>query len=209
MWCSTRCGSRRHGHTKGQLVEVSRSDLVAGYVGQTALKTMSVIDKAIGGVLFIDEAYSLTELDGNDFGKEAISTILKEMENKRDDFVVIAAGYEKEMKKFISSNSGLKSRFKSFIKFEDYTAQELVNIFLKKCQKDGYIVEDDARKMLLRHLEKTIEKPDDDFGNGRGVRNLYEKTISKQSQRVSHIDSPTNEDLMRIERADIDRALSN
>lgn len=182
---------------EGHLVEVDRSDLVAGYVGQTAIKTKSVLKQAYGGVLFIDEAYSLMG-EGNDFGQEAIDTILKEMEDKRNNLVVIVAGYNDLMQKFVDSNPGLRSRFKNFIHFNDYTGKELYNIFLDMCAKNQYIVENNAKTMLLKYFEKLYANRNSNFGNGRDVRNLFENIITRQSKRVARLSSPTNVEMMTI-----------
>jgi SpoVK/Ycf46/Vps4 family AAA+-type ATPase len=167
--------------SKGHLVETDRSDLVAGYIGQSALKTQKVIKKAMGGVLFIDEAYSLNNESEKDFGHEVIDTILKAMEDHRDNLVVIVAGYDNEMEKFLQSNPGLKSRFNHFIHFDDYSVDELTGIFESMCRDQQLSISDGARKKLkdiFSHIDKTT------FGNGRGVRNLYEKTLIRQASRL-------------------------
>ena len=131
--------------SKGQLVEVDRSGLVAGFVGQTAIKTQEAVQKALGGVLFIDEAYALVNQEnGNDFGREAIEVLLKNMEDHRDDLIVIAAGYSGLMEKFIHSNPGLESRFNKYFYFEDYTGPQLMEIFQSMCQKNGYVLSPEA-----------------------------------------------------------------
>ena len=154
--------------SKGQLVEVDRSGLVAGYVGQTALKTTQVIEKALGGVLFIDEAYALSGKGGQDFGQEAIDTILKAMEDHRDDLVVIVAGYEDLMEDFIHSNPGLESRFNRFLHFADYTVEELCAIFDMQCRKGCYTLTPEARDQVRRALE-SADTDGISFGNARGV----------------------------------------
>ena len=188
--------------SKGQLVEVDRSGLVAGYVGQTALKTQEQIAKAQGGVLFIDEAYALAQKD-DAFGQEAIDTILKAMEDFRDDFVVIVAGYTAPMKKFIDSNPGLKSRFNKYIEFPDYNIDELEQIFDMNCKKYDYKV-DESVKHQIRALitSKKIENIDN-FANAREVRNLFEEIITNQAKRVSGIENPTEEDMMTITLDDL------
>ena len=188
--------------SKGQLVEVDRSGLVAGYVGQTALKVQEQIQKALGGGLFIDEAYALAQKD-DAFGQEAIDTILKAMEDHRDNLVVIVAGYTKPMKKFIESNPGLKSRFNKYIEFPDYSVDELVAIFDLNCKKYDYTVEEDAKKhiremIVLRKLEKT-----ENFANAREVRNLFEEIITNQARRVAALENPTQEDMMMITMDDL------
>ena len=169
--------------SEGHLVEVDRGDLVAGYVGQTAVKTRDVLKKAYGGVLFIDEAYSLANGGANDFGQEAIDTILKEMEDKRDNLVVIVAGYDDLMEKFISSNPGLRSRFKNFIQFTDYTGEELFNIFTGLCNKNQYTVTAEARSALKSYFDNLYKNRDKNFGNGRDVRNTFESIVTRQSKR--------------------------
>ena len=190
--------------SKGQLVEVDRSALVAGYVGQTAIKTSEAIDKAVGGVLFIDEAYSLSSGGENDFGREAVETILKAMEDKRDDLVVIVAGYTEPMDKFLSSNPGLESRFNKHIDFPDYTGDELFSIFEKLCVKNHYVMTDDARAYAAVFFNSLYESRDDNFGNGRDVRNCFEDMISRQADRVAVMEEPTKDDLMAVLKSDID-----
>lgn len=184
-------------------VEVDRADLVAGYVGQTAIKTKEAINKARGGVLFIDEAYTLTNKGDNDFGQEAIDTLLKIMEDSREDIVVIAAGYENLMEKFINSNPGLKSRFKTFIKFDDYIPDELYKIFMGYCKSEEYTVEASAQKMLMKLITNIYNNRSEDFGNGREVRNLFEKIVTRQSKRVASIACPLKNDLMEIKMEDL------
>ncbi|MBE5731834.1 MAG: AAA family ATPase [Clostridiales bacterium] len=184
-------------------VEVDRADLVAGYVGQTAIKTKDAIAKARGGVLFVDEAYTLANKGGNDFGQEAIDTLLKIMEDSRENLVVIAAGYEKLMENFINSNPGLKSRFKTFIKFDDYTPDELYKIFMGFCKNEEYTVETSAQKMLMKLITNIYNSRREDFGNGREVRNLFEKIVTNQSKRVASISNPGKNDLMLIKLEDL------
>ncbi|MCC8182008.1 MAG: AAA family ATPase [Clostridiales bacterium] len=192
---------------KGQLVEVDRSGLVAGYVGQTAIQTQKVLQSAMGGVLFIDEAYSLASQPGsNDFGQEAIDTILKAMEDHRKDLVVIVAGYSNLMMKFIHSNPGLESRFNKYIYFDDYTGPELESIFLSVCRKNGYQVEDPLKERLPAFFQTLYDERDENFGNAREVRNLFEKLVSIQSDRVAQLEQPTREDLMTITCAAVDPA---
>ena len=189
--------------SKGQLVEVDRSGLVAGYVGQTALKTQEVIQSAMGGVLFIDEAYSLASGGENDFGRESIETILKAMEDHRDDLVVIVAGYSGPMEKFISSNPGLQSRFNKYMFFPDYNGEELMAMFRSRCKKNGYTLTEDADAFALELFRDMYENRDDNFGNGRDVRNRFEDVISRQANRLAEMDAPTKEDLMTIIKADL------
>lgn len=184
--------------SEGHLVEVDRSDLVAGYVGQTAIKTRDVLKKAYGGVLFVDEAYSLANGSGNDFGQEAIDTLLKEMEDKRDNLVVIVAGYDNLMQKFIDSNPGLRSRFKNYIQFSDYTGKELYNILIGMCSKSQYTVDETASVTLEDYFNNLYAKRDKNFGNGRDVRNVFESIVTRQSKRVARIVDPTDEDMTTI-----------
>ena len=189
--------------SKGQLVEVDRSGLVAGYVGQTALKTQKVIEKAMGGVLFIDEAYALNGRSENDFGQEAIDTILKAMEDHRDDLVVIVAGYTELMNKFIHSNPGLESRFNRFLLFEDYTAEEMFDIFKMRCGK-GYVLAPEAEPLVRDYIAE--ESADSSFGNARGVRNLFEHILVAQNNRLAKLEMVTRDDLMTITPDDVLRA---
>lgn len=174
--------------TKGHLVETSRTDLVAGYVGQTAIKTNKVVDEALDGVLFIDEAYTLAKGSENDFGQEAIDTLLKRMEDDRDRLVVIVAGYTNEIKTFIDSNPGLSSRFNRYINFPDYSKTELMEIFKRLATKYHYSLSNDAEEALSELLEDTLSKGDEHFGNGRFVRNLFEKVIERQANRLAKED---------------------
>ena len=190
--------------SKGQLVEVDRSGLVAGYVGQTALKTQKVIEKAMGGVLFIDEAYALNGRSENDFGQEAIDTILKAMEDHRDDLVVIVAGYTDLMDRFIHSNPGLESRFNRFLLFDDYTTDEMVEIFRMQCKKGCYQLTEEARPLIRDYIAE--ESADDSFGNARGVRNLFEHVLVAQNNRLAAMEKITREDLMTITADDVLRA---
>ena len=193
--------------SEGQLVEVDRSGLVAGYVGQTAVKTKDVLKKAYGGVLFIDEAYSLVGGGSNDFGQEAIDAVLKEMEDRRDNLVVIVAGYDKPMEKFISSNPGLRSRFKNFIHFPDYTGEELYNIFARMCAKDSYAPDADTGRALGLYFRKMYEKRNENFGNGRDVRNLYETIVTAQSGRVARMSDPTDAEMTTLTLSDLPDAI--
>lgn len=193
--------------SKGQLIEVDRSGLVGGYVGQTAIKTQGVIQQAQGGVLFIDEAYTLARgNDSNDYGQEAIDTILKAMEDHRDDLVVIVAGYPDLMERFVNSNPGLKSRFNKYIYFEDYTPEELLEIFDSMCKKSGLTATETARNLVLKHFEEEYANRDKTFANGREVRNFFEKTVVNQANRLaqeSHID---DEDVSTLTAEDVSKA---
>jgi SpoVK/Ycf46/Vps4 family AAA+-type ATPase len=188
--------------SKGQLIEVDRSGLVAGYVGQTALKTQEQIAKAKGGVLFIDEAYALAQKD-DAFGQEAIDTILKAMEDNRDDFVVIVAGYTEPMRKFIESNPGLKSRFNKYIEFPDYSIDELEEIFKMNCNKYDYKVDEDVMRQVRALITSRKLENIDNFANAREVRNLFEEIITNQARRISGIENPTSEDMMTILMEDL------
>ena len=184
---------------ENKLVEVSVKDLVAEYVGQTAPKTMSVIEKAMNGVLFIDEAYTLTTKNDNSYNGEAIATLIQAMENYRDKLVVIFAGYTKEMQDFLDSNSGITSRIGYTLTFDDYTTDELIQIFLGMTNKAGFIVEDDA----IKYLEEIINKYRNmkNFGNARFVRNIYEKTVIRHATNVK--DKKQKKILKTITKKDI------
>ena len=189
---------------KGQLVEVDRSGLVAGFVGQTALKTQEVIQKAIGGVLFIDEAYALVNQDnGNDFGREAVEVLLKNMEDHRKDLVVIVAGYSQLMEKFIHSNPGLESRFNKYFYFEDYDGAQLFTILQSMCAKNGYVLTPEGEALARRELMDLYEDRDENFGNARDVRNLFEQAVARQSDRVARLEAPTREQLMELRPEDL------
>lgn len=188
--------------SKGHLVEVDRSGLVAGYVGQTALRTGEAIQKALGGVLFIDEAYALTNRGGNDYGQEAVDTLLKAMEDHREDLVVIVAGYIGPMEDFLHSNPGLESRFNRFLHFPDYTVDELAAIFDLRCQKSGYQLAMDARG-LLRDILARASQDAVGFGNARGVRNLFEHAVSQQANRLARQSDWTRESLMLLTEEDL------
>ena len=192
--------------SKGKLVEVDRSGLVAGYIGQTAIKTSKVLELALGSVLFIDEAYSLTSKSENDFGFEAVDTILKYMEDHRDDIVVIVAGYTELMEEFVNSNPGLRSRFNKYIDFADYTADEMYGIFKLNCKKSCYELAEDAEQELKDYFEAAGEYASD-FGNARGVRNTFEKLLTEQANRIAEMDEVSREDLMKITKADVLMAL--
>ena len=187
--------------SKGHLVEVDRGDLVAGYVGQTAIKTQKKIQEAMGGILFIDEAYALTSR-GNDFGQEAVNTILKAMEDHREDFVVIAAGYPDLMEDFIESNPGLKSRFNKYMHFPDYTPDELCRIFGSFCREYDYRATAGARHEIRRIVEELDKEKDENFANARTVRNLFERVITAQAGRVAFLKA-TAETLMTVTEEDV------
>lgn len=190
--------------SKGHVVEVSRADLVASYVGQTAPKTLEKIKEAYGGVLFIDEAYTLSRSEsGNDFGPEAIDTLLKEMEDHRDEFVVIVAGYPDLMEDFVKSNPGLKSRFNKYIHFTDYNAGELKEIFLRMCGKYQLTMTPAAKRKADAYIESMERNKDEEFANARDVRNFFENVVMCQSDRLSTMRNVSSRDLQTIEERDI------
>jgi AAA+ superfamily predicted ATPase len=185
------------------LVEADRATLVGGYVGQTAIKTNEAIAKATDGVLFVDEAYTLAKSGGEDYGQEAIDTLLKKMEDLRDKLVVIVAGYPAEMAKFIGSNPGLQSRFTRYIEFEDYHVADLCQIFDRMCSANGYSLTQDARANLAIILNRAFVERDKGFGNARFVRNAYEKTLGNHSDRLAAMDTVSREELGTIEAKDL------
>ena len=184
--------------SKGHLVETDRSGLVGGYVGQTAIKTREVIDSAMGGILFIDEAYSLASTSENDYGQEAIDTILKAMEDNRDDLIVIVAGYPVLMDRFLNSNPGLESRFNKFIYFEDYTADELYDIFMLMCEDANLKLDEAADEYARKYFTLMHEHKSDNFANGRAVRNFFEEVITAQANRLAPQDDITDEELSTL-----------
>lgn len=190
--------------SRGHLLETDRSGLVAGYVGQTAIKVKEVVTKSLGGILFIDEAYALSPVgSGNDFGHEAVETLLKMMEDHRDDLVVVAAGYTQKMDQFLSSNPGLRSRFTKFIHFEDYNTQQLVEIFKSFCKKADFKPTPAAEEKLAALFDALIATRDETFGNARTARNLFEAAISLQANRIVSLANIDEEVLRAIEAADI------
>lgn len=194
--------------SKGHFIEVSRTDLIAGYQGQTALKVKSVIEKAKGGVLFIDEAYSITENDHSDsYGRECLTELTKALEDYRDDLVVIVAGYTEPMDNFFESNPGLKSRFNTFIEFPDYSVEELEKILISMCDNNDYILNENALKVIHDFLEGSIFKKDENFANGRLVRNLYDDLVMNHARRLVNTENPTRDDLATIINYDF-KALS-
>ena len=188
---------------KGHLVETDRSGLVAEYVGQTAVKTNKIIDSALDGVLFIDEAYSLTSGGAEDFGAEAIATLLKRMEDERDRLVVILAGYSDEMRTFIQSNPGLTSRFSRYIEFEDYSAEELFRIFMRNADNFGYTLDRGGQCHLQLIFEEAVANKDKHFGNARYARILFERTLENQAQRLCSAADPTVSELSTLTSADL------
>lgn len=190
--------------SKGHFIEVSRTDLIAGYQGQTAHKVKKVIENAKGGVLFIDEAYSITENDHSDsYGRECLTELTKALEDYRDDLVVIVAGYTKPMEKFFESNPGLKSRFNTFIEFDDYSSRELLDILRTISQKDMYILSDSTEKELALIFDNQKQKNETQFANGRYVRNLFEEMIMNHARRVVKMKEPTKLQLQELIEDDI------
>ena len=181
--------------SKGHLVETDRSGLVGGYVGQTAIKTQEIIKSAIGGILFIDEAYSLAQNSENDYGHEAIDTLLKAMEDNRDNLIVIVAGYPDLMDRFLNSNPGLESRFNKFILFEDYNDVELYEIFMLMCRDSNLSVDEAGDEYLRQYFKRMYENRSKNFANGRAVRNLFEEVITSQANRLAGQDEITDEEL--------------
>ena len=193
--------------SRGQLVEADRSKLIAGYSGQTAIKTNQLIDSALGGVLFIDEAYTLKSSDGDTFGAEAIDTLLKRLEDDRGKFICIVAGYTDQMHDFIDSNPGLKSRFTQTIHFDDYTPDELTQIFLNLAKDKNFTVDEDTQGAVHRQFEQLYLRRDKNFGNAREARRIFDQAVEKQSQRlISMVGTPDfkDEDMYRITSADLE-----
>ena len=192
---------------QGQLVETDRSALVAGYLGQTAIKTQKVIQEAMGGVLFIDEAYSLAEDADDSYGKEAIETILKAMEDHRNELVVIAAGYTERMHRFIESNPGLSSRFGKYFEFPDYRGEDLIAIFKRFCEMNEYALLPDAAALLREHFDALYAARDEHFGNARTARNIFERAINHQANRVAAQGYISDEDLENLTAQDVAAAI--
>jgi len=196
--------------SSGHLVEVDRSGLVRGFVGQTATRVQEVVDEALGGILFVDEAYALCVGKGeNDFGQEAIDTLLKAMEDHRDDLVVIVTGYPDLMEEFLNSNPGLKSRFNIFINFEDYTPEEQSAILKNMCTKLDYVLTKEAEERAFDWMKKRYENRPDNFANARDVRNFMEKAISKQATRIVGLKNVDKKMLAAIELADVEAVINS
>lgn len=186
----------------GQLVETDRSGLVSGHIGGTDEKTDKKIAEAMGGILFIDEAYTLAK-GGKDFGQEAIDKLLKEMEDHRDKFVVIVAGYPEPMENFLESNPGLRSRFNKYIEFEDYTEEELFAIFKSMCDKNDLHLNKESEDYLEEYLSNLCNNKPENFANGREMRNLFEKAIQKQADRLAKESNISAEMLTEITKQDL------
>ncbi len=193
---------------KGHLVEVERADLVGEYIGHTAQKTREQIKKALGGILFIDEAYSLARGDNKDFGREAVEVLIKAMEDHKDNLVVILAGYNKEMDFFLNSNPGLKSRFPLHIDFPDYDTVELLEIADHMYQAKQYILNPNAKTNMEKVLLRLRKESPDTYGNARMVRNIVEASLRAQAVRLMHCPENTKDALMRIESEDVLAAIS-
>lgn len=189
----------------GHLIEVDRAGLVGGYVGQTAMKVQEVVNRAKGGILFIDEAYALTVNRGEtDYGFEAVDTLLKAMEDNRENMIVIVAGYTDPMREFLNSNPGLQSRFNNFIDFPDYNADELQEIFLRMCSKNHLVIDEEAKLYSLSYFEKRVSQSNENFANAREVRNFFEKTLVNQANRISSAGQIFDEEeMLRISLADV------
>lgn len=194
--------------SEGHFVEVSRTDLIAGYQGQTALKVKKVIEKAKGGVLFIDEAYSITENEHSDsYGRECLTELTKALEDYRDDLVVIVAGYTEPMTKFFQSNPGLKSRFNTFIEFEDYSVNELLSILDRMCVENDYQIDDETKSAINDYLFEMVNRKDENFANGRLVRNLYEDLVMAHAKRVYLLENPNKVELSLIVKSDFNEIM--
>lgn len=187
---------------KGHIVEVDRTGLVGAYIGQTEVKTNEVVNSAMDGILFVDEAYALAG-DQNDYGKVAIDSILKRMDDNRDRLVVIVAGYSQQMENFLATNPGLKDRFTQHFEFKDYTADELLAIFTLSANKQKYTLSDDATTTLETYFQSLLIAPPQNFGNGRAVRNLFESVVRVQSNRLALLEDITLEAITQITRHDI------
>lgn len=189
---------------KGGLIETDRSGMVAGYVGQTAEKVDKIVTEAMDGILFIDEAYTLKpEVGGSDYGQEAIDTLLKRMEDNRDKLVVIVAGYKDEMDRFLESNPGLKSRFNRYFYFDDYKPEELLLIFSKMANDGNFELEESGKEKLSKLFTELYNNRNKSFGNGRLVRNIFEKSIERQANRLANLETFTNDDLTILKSDDI------
>ncbi|MFZ3587834.1 stage V sporulation protein K [Bacillus sp. DJP31] len=194
--------------TKGHLIEAERADLVGEYIGHTAQKTRDLVKKAMGGILFVDEAYSLARGGEKDFGKEAIDTLVKHMEDKQHDFVLILAGYSREMEHFLTLNPGLRSRFPVVLDFPDYSVEQLIEISKIMMAEREYQFSRDAEWELKIHLKDLLLQSPRAFSNGRYVRNVIEKSIRTQAMRLLMSESYERNDLLTIQRQDLDFGIS-
>lgn len=189
--------------SNGQFIEVDGSDLIAEYVGQTAIKTKEIVESALGGILFIDEAYGITNTGSSEFGKDAVNTLIKMMEDNRSDLVVIVAGYESEMEKFLDSNPGLKSRFSQSVHFSDYSSDELTEIFIKMCEDNDYTIDDDTKFKINLDFEEILREKPENFSNARMVRNLFETSLEAHAFRIQTLGYFGSEALMSLKYEDI------
>jgi SpoVK/Ycf46/Vps4 family AAA+-type ATPase len=186
-------------------METDRSGLVAGYVGQTALKVQEVVERALGGVLFIDEAYSLKPAGGvSDYGDEAIDALVKLMEDHRDELVVIAAGYTAPMERFLEANPRIKSRFNKYLVFEDYSPVQLIEIFRRFCEQTDYSLSTDAEGKLLALFQEAFSRRDETFGNARLARNVFQRSVANLASRIVKLERPEQANLQLIEASDIE-----
>jgi len=194
--------------SKGHFVEASRTDLIAGYQGQTALKVKQVIERSKGGVLFIDEAYSITENEHTDsYGRECLTELTKALEDFREDLVVIVAGYTEPMKKFFDSNPGLKSRFNTFIEFDDYSGEELLQILQSMCKQNDYTIEAEVLTSIEEYFYECVQKGEDQFSNGRFVRNFFDDIVMNHARRVALLQEPSKKDLQEICTSDVEKTI--
>jgi stage V sporulation protein K len=189
--------------SNGHLVETDRAGLVAGYIGQTALKVQELVQKALGGILFIDEAYTLASGDAQDFGREAIDILLKLMEDHRDDLIVVVAGYTDKMEIFLSTNPGMRSRFNKYLRFDDYSPPDLLQITKLFCSQAHYKLSASAERKLLEMFTELYSHRDETFGNGRLARNIFEQTISRQGNRIISLNKIDDVILSTIEEGDL------
>ena len=189
--------------SKGHIIETDRSGLVGAYIGQTAIKTKEIIEQAIGGVLFIDEAYTLAQDNEQNFGHEAIGVLLKYMEDYRSDIAVVVAGYDAEMSKFIDSNPGLQSRLRRVLNFPDYSSNELMEIFATYCKTNGYKPTSAARSALEQYFVKVLQNPPKNFANARHVRNLFEEMLEQQAMRIQNKSLKAKSDFQSVEAEDL------
>lgn len=190
--------------SKGQMYETDREGMVAGYVGQTASKVDKVVEESLGGVLFIDEAYALTQNSlGNDYGSEAVNALLKRMEDHRGDLAVVVAGYTEPMKEFVESNPGLRSRFNRFFRFNHFSPEQLFLIFENFCKSSDFIIDADAKEKLTDTFELLYSKKDENFGNARVVRNLFEKCVQNQANRIVNLPLLNQEILKTFTESDV------